>query len=252
MPDSLFRKSSLEKLYSPEQLDKLLVVIKPKGWIALWTLLLLLVALFIWAAVAEIPVQVTLRGIIRTPKQFFTIRSLEEGSVVEIKVKKGDVIEVGQPLFVLYNSTTNSRFTVTSPIHGTIFRLEVNLQDYATKGTPLLYADQALENGEQLEALAYIPMTLKDQIKVGMRSDVLISQQQLNGKVVYVSPYSLSKAEILQGVPSDKWLQYLNPSNDPVLEVIVSLDQPSSLAPGDLCVVLITQAEKKPLRFFIP
>ena len=46
----LFRESALERLSSPEQLDRVLVVTSPKGWlslIAIWTVLGAVVAWFV-------------------------------------------------------------------------------------------------------------------------------------------------------------------------------------------------------------
>jgi len=281
MANHLFREGSLEKLHSPEQLDKLLVVIKPKGWIALICLLTLLCVVLVWAALATIPVQITMRGLINTPKQFFTIRSLSEGSVIEIKVKKGDFIEIGQPLFMLYSSKEKENtyniqngnkilpspfdfkalnemkegpfYTVISPVRGTIFRLDVNLQDFVKRGSPLLYVSQALEKDEHLQAFAYVPVTLQGHLKEGMNAEVEVRGKTFLGKVAAISPYSLSRAEIFQGIPSEKWLDYLTTTKEPVLEIIIAFDEPpSSIQPGDLCQARITVAEKKPLKFLIP
>ena len=51
----LFRKSALEQLSSPEQLDRLLQVTNPKGWIALLAVWALLVMIIIWSIYYEIP-----------------------------------------------------------------------------------------------------------------------------------------------------------------------------------------------------
>ena len=41
MTRDLFRKVSIERLTSPEQLDKLLIIVKIRGWLALIALLII-------------------------------------------------------------------------------------------------------------------------------------------------------------------------------------------------------------------
>lgn len=260
MPESLFRKSSLEGLHSPEQLDQLLVVVKPKGWIAVITLFLLLVAVVIWSFAATIPVQVATRGIINTPDQFFTVKSLIEGSVVDIKVKKGDFVEVGQPLFVLSQQNDGMLQAIDSPVRGIIFLIDVDLQDFVTKGKHLVSVSEALKKGQQMQAFGYLPVHYQGEVIAGMPAEVKVQEAVFKGKVASISPYALSPSEILTGVPSTKWLEFLNPTQEPVLEVAIELDLSSpqmrekyaSLKPGDLGSILITTAEEKPIKFVIP
>jgi len=66
---SPFRQKALDRLSSPEQLDKMVRVVPRKGWLALLALGILLIAMFIWAAVATIQVTVTGDGIITASKE---------------------------------------------------------------------------------------------------------------------------------------------------------------------------------------
>jgi len=59
MQKPIFRKAALERLSSPEQLDQLMQVTTPKGWLALIALAGLLVTAVILGFVGSIPVTVT-------------------------------------------------------------------------------------------------------------------------------------------------------------------------------------------------
>ena len=59
MQKPIFRKAALERLSSPEQLDQLMQVTTPKGWLALIALTGLLVMVVIFSFVARIPITVT-------------------------------------------------------------------------------------------------------------------------------------------------------------------------------------------------
>lgn len=61
--DSIFRKSALEKLSSPKQLDDYLRVNQPRGWLVALGFLVLLAAVGVWALRGTIPETASLRGI---------------------------------------------------------------------------------------------------------------------------------------------------------------------------------------------
>ncbi len=58
MPRQIFRKTALERLSSPEQLDQLMQVASPKNWAALLTLLFLLGVALVWGVEGSIPTKV--------------------------------------------------------------------------------------------------------------------------------------------------------------------------------------------------
>ncbi len=58
MQKPIFRKAALERLSSPEQLDQLMQVTTPKGWLALIALAGLLVMVVVFSFVARIPITV--------------------------------------------------------------------------------------------------------------------------------------------------------------------------------------------------
>jgi len=53
-----FRRRALERVSSPEELDRLVKVALPRTWIALAGLGLLMVAAAVWAVVARVPTTV--------------------------------------------------------------------------------------------------------------------------------------------------------------------------------------------------
>ena len=54
----LFRKSAIEKLSSPEQLDKAIVITPPSFWIALAGGVLIVVVALLWGIFGKLPVKV--------------------------------------------------------------------------------------------------------------------------------------------------------------------------------------------------
>lgn len=65
----IYRKSSLEKLSSPEQLDKMIHITKTSGWIALFGMLLMILAAGYWAFFGELREKISTNGICMEAKQ---------------------------------------------------------------------------------------------------------------------------------------------------------------------------------------
>ena len=59
----LFRKSSLEKLSSPEQLDKAITVSTPVSWLALIGITAIIGAVVVWSILGSLPTIVSAQGI---------------------------------------------------------------------------------------------------------------------------------------------------------------------------------------------
>ncbi|WPL16488.1 multidrug efflux system protein EmrA [Thiorhodovibrio winogradskyi] len=99
MGQEIFRKSALERLSSPEQLDRLVTVVSPKNWLALLTITLLLAAVVAWGILGALPTLVKGNGIlISSGGQITTIQAPAAGTLTEILVDLGQEIEAGQVL----------------------------------------------------------------------------------------------------------------------------------------------------------
>ncbi|HEX3126401.1 MAG TPA: NHLP bacteriocin system secretion protein [Thermoanaerobaculia bacterium] len=92
----IFRKVALERLSSPEQLDQLLQVTNPRGWLALGALGALLLASLTWAVFGSIPTEAGGEGILLRQGGVTSLVSAEQGQVEELLVSVGDVIAKGQ------------------------------------------------------------------------------------------------------------------------------------------------------------
>jgi HlyD family secretion protein len=96
MADSIFRKVSLDRLASPEQLDQAMQATTPGGWLALAALALLLVAAIGWGITGAVPEKIPGQGILVKSGGIFEVVPLEGGRVTDVAVNVGDVVNEGQ------------------------------------------------------------------------------------------------------------------------------------------------------------
>ncbi|MPZ19032.1 MAG: NHLP bacteriocin system secretion protein [Luteitalea sp.] len=92
----LFRKAALDKLASPERLDTLMQVTSPLGWVALWTIGGVLIAVLIWSIFATIPERVDGYGMLIGGGSLREIRAPGDGSLVQLETRVGETVEPGQ------------------------------------------------------------------------------------------------------------------------------------------------------------
>ena len=63
--NKLFRKSALNSISSVDELDIVLKVTNPSAWIGVGAILALIIGLFIWAVVAEVPITTTTKALVK-------------------------------------------------------------------------------------------------------------------------------------------------------------------------------------------
>ena len=96
MQEGLFRKSALEKLSTPDQLDRLIVITKPKGWLALLAIGLAIAAGVFWGIFGTISYKVSGTGVLIKTGGLFNICHSSGGKLVDLKVSVGDAVHNGE------------------------------------------------------------------------------------------------------------------------------------------------------------
>jgi HlyD family secretion protein len=95
---------SLDYVPSPEQLDQLMQVVKPKHWIPAATIGGLTTIALVWSVVGRIPMAVSGQGVLISPQRVVELQSPVAGQLAVVNVKdgqkvtQGEVIAAVQPL----------------------------------------------------------------------------------------------------------------------------------------------------------
>jgi HlyD family secretion protein len=98
----IFRKESLEKLSSPERLDQLLRIVRPQGWITLFSMGVGLALAVVWSVIGHIPVTANGTAILVHPKRVVPFQSPASGRLKRLDIGVGDRVEKDQVLGLLY------------------------------------------------------------------------------------------------------------------------------------------------------
>ncbi|MBF0488628.1 MAG: hypothetical protein HQK98_10745 [Nitrospirae bacterium] len=92
----IFRKVSLERLSSPEELDKLMTITSPIGWAAIAALGMIIIVTVLWSYFGAIPTVLNGTGLMMETGGVSDIVSQSSGYISDIRISPGDIVFNGQ------------------------------------------------------------------------------------------------------------------------------------------------------------
>lgn len=117
--DTLFRKAALDRLSSPEQLDRLVSITAPRSWIAFSGLVLLAVVALAWGVFGRVPTNVPAKGLLVAQGGRVQVAMSPAGGVVEkLTVSLGDVVAKGQVVAVIRQASVEQRLAGAREVVG--------------------------------------------------------------------------------------------------------------------------------------
>ena len=234
----LFRRSLIEKMSNPEQLDKAVKVTSPMSWLVLIGVALAIGAAVAWAFLGTLPETLSVSGMIVPPQNTCAIYSDTAGTIEEILVSQGSFSR-GDTLFRVRSSTGEIK-DITAPEDGTMTMLLCSEGDEVMPSTEVYpgyeIARYSPSVDGELMALCYVPVTEARNIRSGMEmqiSPVGVDTQQcghMTGVVVSVGEYAASVSNMAYVLGADNQLAELFIAAGPVVAVACEIksDQNSS------------------------
>ena len=177
---NVFRKSAMERLASPEQLDKALVITSPLSWLALVGIALIFTTVIVWSIFGSLPTMVTATGVLIDSKRVSSIK--ESGNIVVcyVPLTEGKSLQLGMETLIAPISVDRQKF---GHMEGEI----VYIDEYITAidsirntlGEDNMLADQFMNGGP------VVAVTCK--LKTDERSDNGFYWSNRNGRNVHLS-----------------------------------------------------------------
>jgi multidrug efflux pump subunit AcrA (membrane-fusion protein) len=267
----IFRQAALERLSSPEELDQLMQVTTPKGWLALLGLASLIVVALIWGVFGNIPTKVAGQGIVLNAGGVSQVSALTTGRVQGIYVSAGDVIPKGKTIARVF-SDDGERERVVSPQTGRVLEIRATAGSVINVGSPIISLGPPDQGTASLEAVVYVPAAEGKKIRPNMLVELTPSTVKraevgfISGRVVSVSQFPVTREGMLRTLGSETLAQKLG-AGDAVIEIRVLLQgDPNSssgyrwsskdpniiIENGTLSTVQIVTQQRRPISLVIP
>ena len=244
----IYRKSSLEKLSNPEQLDRAITISSPMSWLALIGVALMIAATVLWAVFGTLPTTVKAQGVIVSPDGVGAIYSDQSGTVKTIHVKTGDEIAVGTEIVTIQLSN-GTEYALKSDCEGTVSKILVSEksddsetesegQDDAVMqgdkervypGTEIIRYTPKL--GSSQAVVCFVPLSSSQKYQKGT-TKALVSLDSFDSQtyghmyatVVGVGSYSVPRDKFIYVLGSDSAVAEQFTANGPVVSLICQLD----------------------------
>src|SRR5215831_9203614 len=166
MNRKIFRPAALERMSSPEQLDRLMPVTSPRGWVALSALGIIFLATFLWGLFGAVYTTAEGKGILIRPLGVKSVVAPVGGVVSEVLVRPGDMVEARQRVAQLDVHSLYSTYA------GRVLEVFVHEGSAVERGTILLTVEPP---SSKLEAVIYVPVGDGEKVEPGMQVDLVPS-----------------------------------------------------------------------------
>jgi HlyD family secretion protein len=176
MANPLFRETALQNLSSPEQLDQLIKITRPRAWLVLATLGFVLGVTLLWSVFGSLPSTLSGQGIIVRQGGTYNIVALGSGVIIDFEdfktgqtIRKGQVLgRVTQPLLALQRdaaqgevqrlekiqASISSEMALERPARSRAARQQADIQRAAIRSREQLLASLKEKLAHQGELLA--------------------------------------------------------------------------------------------------
>jgi multidrug resistance efflux pump len=269
-----FSKEAMDKLRSPERLDKIFPITTPTGWVMMAAILVLLFSILLWSIFGAFTVQATGMGLIMDSAGVVNVSHISGGKVSAVYIKTGQRIHNGDLIAQLEQAeqsadtrmaqhgmglATNDRDALNrvyqydakkqqqevaeyiySDYDGIVDEVLIEKGKVISSGTPVC-SIRLTQNRDELTGIFYIPVDKGKRVEPGMTiqlapNGVDTSQAgSLIGVVRSVSQYPITAQGIQQHLGNAQLAQWiLQAQQSSVMEVTFDLVKDSDDKSGYL------------------
>lgn len=168
----LYRQAALQQLSTPEQLDQLMKVTRPRSWLGLLGVWLVIMTTIVWGIFGSLPTVVKGQGILIREGSIQTVDSPASGELDELYFNVGDTIAQDQVVARVFQQGDASRdggtsraVLVKSTHGGRVIETRVRRGNVIQAGQTLLSLEIA---GRSLEGILYLTPFEGKKVRPGM------------------------------------------------------------------------------------
>ena len=230
---TLFRERALERISSPDELDRLVAVTSPRRWLGLGALLVAVAGAAVWSFASSVPTTLSGNGYLLPLEGLASVTAPVSGTVHDLALRTGAHVVAGQTVARL-EQPDGTTVRVVAPRTGVVTETDTLEGGFLQADQPLALIEPV---GWPLVAYTYVPTDEAAELTPGMparlRLDGGLGQRfgYLSGVVQSVSRFAVTPDRlsfVLQGTSVVSQVEQLGAVN----EVVVALDQTAANPSG--------------------
>ncbi len=259
MESNLFRKSSLERVSSPERLNDYIKITHPGIFGVLFGCLAILIAVSLWGVYGNIPDSVNTVGVIFPQNGVTTVIPTISGRISDMRVRVGDYVEAGQIIAIIPQeellkqiqelksseqpdqklitemiSIYESCSVIVAPVSGIVLSAKAANETVSNmEAVASIVEQEKYANDKQV--ICYIEASAAKKLKEGMEVQVspnFAPREEygyMYGYITSIGSYPVSETDVLTAVGNQQYAQGLSIQGNCV-EVRVTLTVDSASA----------------------
>lgn len=231
----LYRKSSLDKLSNPEQLDRRIKISSPLSWLALIAVLLIIVATVVWSIFGTLPTTETVSGMIVSTSNVNAVYSENTGTLEKYCKEIGNSVKNGEKIaeIKLDDGTVKN---VVADRDGVLSVLSLEV------GTPVLAGSEVAritpkDVGNQA-VVCYVPLAYAQKFEKGM--EVLVyptsvdSQKygHMEAEIISVDDYATNANSLAYIFGTGNMVAEQFAANGPIVSIVCKIKSDDSTKSG--------------------
>lgn len=222
----LYRKSSLDKLSNPEQLDRMIKISSPLSWLALIAVLLVIAVTVVWSIIGTLPTTETVSGMIVDANSVNAVYSESAGTLEKYCVDVGEEIKNGDKIAEV-KQTDGTVKVIKADRDGVLSAYSLE------PGTPVLAGTEVARItpnniGDQV-IVCYVPLAYAQKFEKGMEVMVYptsIDSQKyghMEAEIISVDEYATNTNSLAYVLGSGNMVAEQFASNGPIVSVVCKI-----------------------------
>ncbi|MUH46407.1 MAG: hypothetical protein F2793_07825 [Actinobacteria bacterium] len=233
----------------PESLDQIVATTRPRLWLALISLLLLIALGIAWIFLGRVPLQATAEGVVDQPQGMIMISAPVAGAV-EILIEPFTTVVAGTPIASITPFADNPKTTILAAGPGVIAQVLVQDGEGVEAGATLLVLDPP-DDSSTVRILAFPSANAVRNFKAGQRVSVLVGGRETMGTVLAISDVPAGADGLEAAGIQPLTAQNLLANKDYlVYQVVIEADRPTGVTDirnGEIATVTNTYETASPV-----
>ena len=150
-----FRFKALQRMRAPDEIDTPIILAAPRGWIAVFVVMIAMAGAAVWAFAGRLPISVSATGLLSHSRGISVLQSPVAGMVRRVLVVPGEQITSGQTVADIGSAAQPQ--PVISPFSGRVVEVAAAAGQVVGPGSAVLTVERSDGPDDRLVALLFVP-----------------------------------------------------------------------------------------------